>query len=82
MSSALSMMIWGLVMAKAKTGMNAASSKDKETVGSAVKKIAGLMGLIGVATLAKLNADYNYIGSYLDTSSATPAHNGRLLFAP
>lgn len=33
LSSTFSMFIWGLVMAKAKTGFSASGTKDKETVG-------------------------------------------------
>jgi hypothetical protein len=60
------MFIWGLVMAKAKTGYNAATSnKDKESTGAALRKLIGMVGLITVATLAKLNADNNYVENWI-----------------
>jgi len=50
--------VWGLVMAKAKTGFNAASTKDKEQVQSSFKRAVSIVVLLGVATLAKMNADF------------------------
>jgi hypothetical protein len=72
LSSTFSMFIWGLVMAKAKTGFNASGSKDKESVGQAFKKLLGMVALISVATLAKLNAENNYIENWVNSSGQDP----------
>jgi hypothetical protein len=57
-SSAVSMCVWGLIMAKAKTGFSAALSKEKEVVSYSYKRFIQLIVLVGVASLFKLNADY------------------------
>ena len=64
-SSTLSMFIWGLVMAKARAGFTAASSKDQGVVSSGFGKMIGLMFLIGVAGLAKWNADSHFLDNAL-----------------
>lgn len=74
------MFIWGLVMAKAKTGFSASGSKDKESVGQAFKKLLGMVALISVATLAKLNADNKYIENFVGSSNSQPVlKQGRYL---
>ena len=45
------MLIWGLVAAKAKTGLGASESKDASTVGAALKKAGSLIMLIVLATV-------------------------------
>jgi hypothetical protein len=52
------MFIWGLVMAKAKT---ASTSKDQSVVTSSYSKMVGLAVMIGVASLAKWNADSHFL---------------------
>ena len=64
------MFIWGLVMAKAKMGFSASGTKDKESVGQAFKKLLGMVALISVATLAKMNADNKYLESWVAGSSS------------
>ena len=59
------MFIWGLVMAKARAGFTAASSKDQGVVSSGFGKMIGLMFLIGVAGLAKWNADSHFLDNAL-----------------
>lgn len=55
--NALSVMVWGLVAAKAKTGMQAASSDDHTTVKSALKKATNLVLLIVFASFVKFGAE-------------------------
>ncbi len=49
--SALSMAIWGLVVAKAKAGQEAVSSKDAASVGSIVKKVGTICAMIAAASM-------------------------------
>lgn len=60
-SSGLSVFIWGLVMAKAKSGLTASASKDHKTVKSSFTKTIFMGLLLGVAYLAKYNADTHYL---------------------
>jgi hypothetical protein len=55
------MFIWGLVMAKAKAGFTASTSKDQSVVTSSYSKMVGLAVMIGVASLAKWNADSHFL---------------------
>ena len=64
-SSALSVFIWGIVMAKAKSGFSVAGSKDAATVKSTVGSIITMSVLIALASLAKLNADNHYIENFV-----------------
>ena len=48
------MFIWGLVMVKAKTGFNAANSKDQSTIKSLWKHSLYILVLIIVATIIQL----------------------------
>ena len=57
--SALSMAIWGLVIAKAKAGQEAASSKDSASVGSIVKKVGTICALIATASMFQLMSSLN-----------------------
>lgn len=79
-SSTFSMFIWGIVMAKAKTGLTASASKDKETVGVAFKKLLGMVALVTIASVAKLNAENNYLQDYFGATPAT-TESGRSLKA-
>lgn len=58
MFSGISVFIWGLVLAKARSGMEAATTKDSGNVGGLLKKSAGLMFLIGVASVFQLVSTY------------------------
>jgi hypothetical protein len=66
-ASSLSMLIWGVVMAKVKSGFNAAASKDHETVKSVFTKIVGMTALIGIATFAKLNSENHYVENWANS---------------
>lgn len=61
--SAMSVMIWGLVVAKAKSGVEAAQSKDAASVGGLVKKVGVICSLIAGASILQLMAS-------MDTSNA------------
>ena len=56
--SSIALFIWGLVMAKAKTGYMAASSNEKLTLKSGMKKLGVFFALISVATLAQYSSQY------------------------
>jgi len=58
MFSGLSVFIWGLVLAKARQGMEAAGTKDSGSVGGLLKKSAGVIFLIAVASVFQLMATY------------------------
>ena len=64
-------------MAKAKTGLQASATTDKESVGQAVKKLIGMIALVSVATVAKLNAENNYLGSWMGGQSPPPAQSSQ-----
>ena len=51
--SAMSVAIWGLVIAKAKTGMDVSSKNDASSVGGLVKKIGTICTLIAAASLCQ-----------------------------
>ena len=65
MFSGISALVWGLVLAKARQGMEAAGTKDSGSVGGLLKKSAGLMFMIAVASVFQLMATYS--------SAMTPA---------
>ena len=82
-SNTLSMFLWGLVMAKAKAGFTAATSKDASAVNSSIGKMIGLGVLICVAGVAKLNADNHYLENFVDTVKNQSANMGiNLMSAP
>ena len=58
MFSGISVFIWGLVLAKARSGMEAASSKDSGSVGGLLKKAAGLIFMIAIASVFQLLSTY------------------------
>jgi len=51
-SGALSMVVWGLILAKAKSGYNAATSKDHTSVQASWKNTIGLLVLTALTTFA------------------------------
>ena len=51
MFSGISVFIWGLVLAKARSGMDAASQKDAGTVGGLLKRSAGIIFMIAIASV-------------------------------
>ena len=57
--NSLSVAIWGLVVTKAKSGMEAASNKDANTVGGIVKKVGAICALIAGASMLQLMANMN-----------------------
>ena len=75
-SNAFSMFMWGLVMAKAKTGFSAAASKDVSAVQSTIGKMIGLGALICVAGVAKLNADNHYVENFVSSVKTQGANMG------
>lgn len=79
--STVSMFVWGLVLAKAKTGFSAALSKDKEAVGSSYKRFISIIALVGVASVVKLNADYSYVENFL-APGASPLKNSAVSSSP
>jgi len=52
--SSASIMIWGLVAAKAKQGISAAASSDSESVGASLRKAGTLCLLIVVASACNM----------------------------
>ena len=44
------MVIWGLIMAKAKAGVSSASTKDSQEVNASWKKIVKIMVVVGLTT--------------------------------
>jgi hypothetical protein len=52
--SYLSVAIWGLVVTKAKAGVEAASNKDSNTVSGLVKKVGAICALIAAASVFQL----------------------------
>ena len=51
MFSGISVFIWGLVLAKARSGMDAATQKDAGTVGGLLKRSAGIIFMIAIASV-------------------------------
>lgn len=51
--SMVSVAIWGLVVAKARTGMEASTKSDSTTVGGLVSKVGTICGLIAAAALCQ-----------------------------
>ena len=60
------MLIWGIVMAKAKSGFNAASSKDHAIVKSTFGKALGMTALIAIASFAKYNSESHVVENWAD----------------
>jgi hypothetical protein len=61
------MLIWGVVMAKVRSGFTAAVSKDHETVKGTLSKVIGMTFLVALATLAKLNSENHYVENWANT---------------
>jgi hypothetical protein len=57
LSQTISVFIWGLIMAKAKTGYTAATNKNSEQVSGQFKSILVLLAMAAVATLAQIQID-------------------------
>lgn len=53
----ISMLIWGLVVSKAKTGLEAVKSGEEATVGGYIKKVGALIAMIVVASGANIMAN-------------------------
>ena len=64
------MFIWGLVLAKARTGFSASNSKDASVVSGSMGKMIGMSVLILLASLAKLNADHHYVENWMDKTKS------------
>lgn len=52
------MFMWGLVIAKAKSGITASASKDHSVVKSSYSKTVVMAVLVGIAYVAKYNSDH------------------------
>ena len=48
------MLIWGLIMAKAKAGISSASTKDTQEVSASWKKIVKIMVVVGLTTFVQM----------------------------
>ena len=53
------MLIWSLLVAKAKVGFAASSSKDSETVQSSWKRVVKILLVVGIMSVAQLKLDPN-----------------------
>lgn len=60
MYSSFSMLIWGLIMAKAKSGYSAAVSKDHPTVKSSYKNIFTILVLVVIACAAQMKFESSF----------------------
>lgn len=73
--NALSVMVWGLVAAKAKAGMQASNSDDHTTVKTMLKKATNLILMVVFASFVKFGAEMSQkqstIGSRHPTLKAT-----------
>ena len=59
MFKAMSLAIWGLVVSKAKSGLEAATKSDEQSVGAIVKKVGIFTALIAVASVCQLMGQAN-----------------------
>ena len=73
--SYLSVAIWGLVVTKAKAGVDAASNKDESTVGGLVKKVGAICALIAAASICQFMGTMN---PAKDAAKAAPAQAHKL----
>lgn len=64
------MVIWGVVIAKAKAGFAASGVKDHTSVRSTLTSVIGMTILIGIASFAKLNAENNFIDNWVGNSNS------------
>ncbi len=64
MFSGMSVLIWSMVAAKAKSGLSASSSGDTKTVGSYLKKAGSLIFMIMLAS------GFNIYAQQLETEQA------------
>jgi hypothetical protein len=51
------MLIWSLLVAKAKVGFAASSSKDSEAVQSSWKRVVKILVVVGIMSVAQLKLD-------------------------
>ena len=77
----MSLAIWGLIVSKAKSGLEAASQSDEKSVGATVKKIGAFCGLIVAASLFQLMAQQNTSNPVEAVSAATKATSSKKLQA-
>ena len=76
--SALSVAIWGMVVSKAKSGLEAAGKNDSNSVGGLVKKIGTLCALIGVASVFQLMGTMNTANPVEAVQQATASSTHKL----
>ena len=67
------MLIWSLLVAKAKVGFAASSSKDSEAVQSSWKRVVKILLVVGIMSVAQLKLD--------PSSPKTNQPSGRMLEA-
>ena len=72
--SAVSVAIWGLVVAKAKTGCDAASKNESASVGGLVKRVGYICALIAAASLTQFMGTYNTANPVEAVTKATSSH--------
>ena len=72
--SAVSVAIWGLVVAKAKTGVEVASKNDAASVGGLVKRVGYMCALIAAASLTQFMGHYNTANPVEAVTKATSSH--------
>lgn len=80
----LSVMLWGLVVAKAQQGFKATTDKDSATVKSRISNVTKIFGLIIAATLCQMFATNQFFAAQTDSkvetkktlkSSVRPTHS-------
>ena len=74
MFSGISVFIWGLVLTKARQGMEAANTKDSEKAGGLLKKSAGLIFMIVAASVFQLFSSFKYEVSPSQVASQVATH--------
>ena len=74
MFNGISVFIWGLVLTKARQGMEAANTKDSEKAGGLLKKSAGLIFMIVAASVFQLLSSFKYEVSPTQVASQVATH--------
>jgi hypothetical protein len=71
------MLIWGLIMAKAKAGYTAATSKDHSTVKSQYKNVFTILVLVIVACVAQMKYENSFkdVATTKDSEAASKGRN-------
>jgi hypothetical protein len=72
MANMISMMIWGLVLTKARAGLEAAESKDTSKVSGLLSRAVSLIALIASAAIFKLVATMSEPSTAVAVANARP----------